>query len=141
MMTEVRDSLIKNVMRPLSREIVRRHTSDFPSQLTCNQVVDSPHGFPRLAALQSSSADLTIFRHFKTAHCRVLIHLQCDITSIEKQLDELDISDSKSKCMRYRLHQNEWHEGWDTTQKDLLKKLRTKLIIYGKISVLESKGS
>jgi hypothetical protein len=54
-----------------------------------------------------------------------------EITSIEKELDTLDEDDSKDKNMLYRLRRNEWKEGWDTAQKDLLKKLRKKLCQYG----------
>lgn len=61
------------------------------------------------------------------------MHLQCEITGIIKDLDDLDISDSDSdKGMLYRLRRNEWHEGWDTAQKDLLEKLQRRLVIYGK---------
>lgn len=95
-----------------------------------------PQGFPRLAAFQDSSSDLAIFRRFGTAHCRLLMHLQCEITSIIKELDELDISDSEGG-MLYRLRRNEWYEGLDRTQKDLLEKLQGKILIYGKISLLQ----
>jgi len=61
------------------------------------------------------------------------MHLQCEITSIIKQLDGLDIVDShENSGMLYRLRRNEWHEGWDTAQKDLLEKLQCKLLVYGK---------
>jgi len=35
--------------------------------------------------------------------------------------------------MLYRLRRNEWHQGWDTAQKDLLEKLQGKLVVYGKL--------
>jgi len=61
------------------------------------------------------------------------MHLQCEITSIIKQLDGLDVVDShENSGMLYRLRRNEWHEGWDTAQKDLLEKLQCKLLVYGK---------
>lgn len=62
------------------------------------------------------------------------MHLQCEITSIIKELDELDISDSNEKeGMLYRLRRNEWVEGWDRTQKDLVEKLQNKILVYGKL--------
>ena len=57
-----------------------------------------------------------------------------EITSIEKELDSLDQSDANDKNMQYRLRRNEWYEGWDTKQKDLLDKLRAKLLEYGKLT-------
>ncbi|KAG9237275.1 hypothetical protein BJ875DRAFT_521129 [Amylocarpus encephaloides] len=99
-----------------------------------------PQGFPRLAAFQNSSPDLAIFRRFGTEHCRVLMHLQCEIISISKELDILDLSDSDEKNgLLYRLRRNEWHEGWDRTQKDLLENLQKKLSIYDDI-LLKDRG-
>jgi hypothetical protein len=59
-----------------------------------------------------------------------------EITRLEKELDDLDISDANNPDMAYRLRRNEWYEGWDTTQRDLLEKLRTKLLEYGKLLAL-----
>ena len=60
------------------------------------------------------------------------MHLQCEITAIVKDLDALDIADSDNATgMLYRLRRNEWREGWDTAQKDLLEKLQAKLLVYG----------
>jgi hypothetical protein len=59
-----------------------------------------------------------------------------EITSIEKELDALDRSDSKEKKMHYRLKRNERYEReehWDTAQKDLLERLQTKLSEYGNL--------
>ena len=60
------------------------------------------------------------------------MHLQCEITSIIKELDDLDLSDARNGGMLYRLRRNEWYEGLDRTQKDLLEKLQEKLVVYGK---------
>jgi hypothetical protein len=91
-------------------------------------------GWPQLAAFLNSADNYAIFRRFGTEHCRVLLHLMAEITSIEKDLDILDQTDSKNKDMLYRLRRNEWYEGWDTGQKDLLDKLKTKLLEYGKLA-------
>jgi hypothetical protein len=56
-----------------------------------------------------------------------------EITSIEKQLDAMDESDVKDEKMHYRLHTNNWKEGGDTTQNDLLEELRRKLSEYGEM--------
>jgi hypothetical protein len=89
-------------------------------------------GWPQLAAFLNSADNHAIFRRFGTEHCRVLLHLMAEITSIQKELEILDQADAENKDMLYRLRRNEWHEGWDTAQKDLLDKLRTKLLEYGK---------
>ena len=61
------------------------------------------------------------------------MHLQCEITSIIKELDALDMSDSQENSgTLYRLRRNDWDEAWDTTQKELLEKLQCKLLVYGK---------
>ncbi|EPE24167.1 hypothetical protein GLAREA_08017 [Glarea lozoyensis ATCC 20868] len=92
-----------------------------------------PDGWPRLAAFQNSASSLRMFRRFGNEHCRVLLHLQAEITTIHQKLDELDLADSNSEDMRYRLKRNEWHEGWDCAQKDLLESLRVKLIQYDEL--------
>ena len=61
---------------------------------------------------------------------RVLLHLTCEITALEKELDALDEADSNA-FTRYRLRRNEFHEGWDSKQKELLEKLKGKLVEYG----------
>lgn len=96
-----------------------------------------PLGWPQLAAFLNSADGSAIFRRFGTAHCRVLIHLQAEITGIEKALSDLDASDSSQPDKLYRLRRHEWQEGWDTAQKALLDKLRLKLSEYG-ISLLNS---
>jgi hypothetical protein len=57
-----------------------------------------------------------------------------EITSIQKELDTLDQCDAEDESMHYRLRRNEWYDGWDKAQKDLLDKLRTKLLEYGKLA-------
>ena len=77
----------------------------------------------------------TIFRRFGTVHSRVLLHLQCEITSLEKQLEKLDWEDSLTPGMLWRLKRNECYEGWDPAQKDLMEKLKQKLMEYRMSSV------
>jgi len=91
-------------------------------------------GWPQLAAFLNSADNHAIFRRFGTEHCRILLHLMAEITSIQKELDKLDHADAENNDMLYRLRRNEWYEGWDTTQKDLLDKLRAKLLEYGKLT-------
>lgn len=95
-------------------------------------------GWPQLAAFLDSADSFAIFRRFGNSHCRVLLHLQAEITSLEKQLRELDIHDAKTPDLHYRLRRNEHYDGWDPAQKDLLEKLQQKLSIYGRRKTLVS---
>jgi hypothetical protein len=90
-----------------------------------------PRGWPKLAAFINSADDLTMFRRFGRAHCRILLHLEAEITILERKLDLLDTHDAESPDLRYRLMSSEWREGWDPVQKNLLNELKTKLFEYG----------
>lgn len=72
-----------------------------------------------------------MFRRFGRTHCRILLHLEAEITTLENKLDTLDIHDSQNSSFTYRLRSNSWNESWDREQKDLLKELKTKLLEYG----------
>ncbi len=92
---------------------------------------DYPQGWPRLAAFINSSSTFAIWRRFGTAHNRVLLHLQATITRLEQQLEELDKADAENPKRLYRLRRNEWREGWDTAQKDILEQMHRKQVDYG----------
>jgi hypothetical protein len=90
-----------------------------------------PGGWPQLAAFINSADDLTMFRRFGRAHCRILLHLEAEITILERKLDALDTHDAKSPHHMYRLRRSSWYEGWDSAQKNLLDELKMKLLEYG----------
>ena len=90
-----------------------------------------PEGWPKLAAFINSADDLTMFRRFGRAHCRILLHLEAEITILERELDLLDTHDAESPDFKHRLRRSEWHEGWDSEQKNLLNELKMKLLEYG----------
>jgi len=54
-----------------------------------------------------------------------------DITDLEKQLLEIDKNDEAGSTS-WRLKNRYHEEGFDTTKRELLQKLETKLIAYGK---------
>ena len=91
---------------------------------------DYPPGFPQLAAFLNSAQSFAIARRFGRAHLRVLLHLTCEITALDKELDALDEADSNA-FTKYRLRRNEFYDGWDPKQKELLEKLKGKLVEYG----------
>ncbi|KAH8751027.1 hypothetical protein BGZ57DRAFT_959075 [Hyaloscypha finlandica] len=92
-----------------------------------------PEGWPKLAAFINSADDLTMFRRFGRAHCRILLHLEAEITILERELDLLDTHDAESPDFKHRLRRSEWHEGWDSAQKNLLNELKMKLLEYDEL--------
>ena len=90
-----------------------------------------PEGWPKLAAFINSADDLTMFRRFGRAHCRILLHLEAEITILERKLDLLDTHDAEAPAFNYRLRRSDRHESWDQEQKNLLDELKMKLLEYG----------
>lgn len=120
------------VMRISLKRTVSKLVSRSTSPVGNTSLVDKhPLGWPKLAAFQNSGDSVSIYRRFGDTHARVLLHLEAEITSLEEQLSETDTADSKTESMHYRLKRNEFHEGWDRSQKDLIDKLRITLLQYG----------
>jgi hypothetical protein len=94
-------------------------------------VDDYPEGFPKLAAFISCDDSLAMHRSFKYCHNRVLLHLEVEITELEKKLHILDKEDAADPDRMHRLQWTEHEEGWDTTQAELVDKLISKLNKYG----------
>jgi len=96
------------------------------------KVEDFPKGFPRFAAMVSSSDDLSMFRGFKRSHARILLHLEVQISELEKELDKLDKEDVANPAMRYRLTKTKpkHDENWDPKQYNLMEQLCQKLKEY-----------
>lgn len=57
-------------------------------------VDNAPDGYPRLATFLSSDRNFMQYRGFGYLHARLLLAVQHDIESLERELDELDRSDS-----------------------------------------------
>lgn len=72
-------------------------------------------------------------RSFKYCHNRALVHLQVEITELEKALLELDKRDENNPAMQYRRRNTKHKDGWDTELKDLMEELKAKLKEYGKL--------
>jgi hypothetical protein len=93
-------------------------------------VEDYPEGYPQLAAFLDSSDNFAIVRRFGRTNCRVLLHLQAEIQALQKELDDLDRSDTSDAIHEHRLVSAEHKEGWDTKQQEILKALQEKLPIF-----------
>jgi hypothetical protein len=75
-------------------------------------------------------------------HCRVLVHLQAEIQLLERKLLELDRSDAAANSPNaWRLQMIDLEEGWDSSQRDLIKQLQEKLLVYGKLIQAQFKSA
>lgn len=97
---------------------------------------NTPNGFPRLAAFQSSEANFALYRSFSYLHSRVLLDLQDEITCLEKELDEIDWDDSDEAPERLRSRdidvQKAAGEGDARNRRVILKEIKEKLMEYGR---------
>lgn len=102
-------------------------------------VEDYAQGWPRLAAFLNSDDNVVIFRRFGQSQCRILVHLQAQITLLEQDLSKLDQHDSRSSDTLYRLKRvnnlnEEDNDQKDNVQKEKLELLQKKLAEYCKYS-------
>ncbi|KAE9379711.1 hypothetical protein N431DRAFT_451543 [Stipitochalara longipes BDJ] len=98
--------------------------------ITGDDIHQYPNGFPRLAAFQNANDSFLIFRGFNQLHCRVLQNLQCEISYLEKALQEQDAVDNATMALHYRLRSGKHEESWDRGKKELLYQLELKLQVY-----------
>ncbi|KIM98467.1 hypothetical protein OIDMADRAFT_181832, partial [Oidiodendron maius Zn] len=91
-----------------------------------------PSGFPRAAAFLNHTNNFTMFRRFGRVHCRLLLHLQAEITVLEKKLDILDQQDEQTGKY-YRLKRCSWDPSWNADQKELLEELKQKVTEYDEL--------
>lgn len=104
---------------------------------------NTPNGFPRLAAFQSSEANFSLYRSFSYLHSRVLLDLQDEITALEKELDEVDWDDNEEDPDRLRSREIDEtkaaEQGDDArTRRVILTEIRTKLVQYGASNLCHS---
>lgn len=95
----------------------------------------TPNGFPRLAAFQSSEANFALYRSFSYLHSRVLLDLQDEITSLERELDDIDEDDECEDPDRLRSREideeRSRNEGGQRTRRIILREIKGKLMEYG----------
>ncbi|KAF8850126.1 hypothetical protein BDZ45DRAFT_207642 [Acephala macrosclerotiorum] len=128
----------KEIIVPASKVGNRARRDTGRERIIEKNYEDYPQGWPRIAAFLNTSSTLAVWRRFGTAHNRVLLHLQATITRLEQQLDELDKADAEDPARLYRLRRNEWREGWDTAQKDILEEMHRKLVEYDELLLKDS---
>ena len=92
-----------------------------------------PPGYPRLAAFLSSEHNFSIYRGFDFLHSRVLLNLQDQIVTLERELDEKDRQDEQNG-LGNRLFSRSRDEDEDKTSRSrpkILDDIRLKLAEYG----------
>jgi hypothetical protein len=96
-------------------------------------IVDEyPKGIPRLSAFVSSDDDFAMVRGFSRWRHRLILHLQVEMTELEKALDELDKRDAADPAMMYRRVSTQQRQNGNTEQVELMSKLKAKTKEYGK---------
>ncbi|KAF2845582.1 hypothetical protein T440DRAFT_260779 [Plenodomus tracheiphilus IPT5] len=63
---------------------------------------DVPNGYPRLAVFQSFEPSYSLYRGFSYLHSRLLLDMQEELTTLEKELDDLDWDDADFDPARHR---------------------------------------
>ncbi|KAH3906374.1 hypothetical protein HBI56_198060 [Parastagonospora nodorum] len=126
---------------------LRRITGSFKStpdpldvvETKTRKLEDTPKGFPRLAAFQSSEANFSLYRSFSYLHSRVLLDLQDEITSLERELDDIDADDFEDKPQRLRSREVDVgeaiREGSMRNRRVILREIREKLMEYDKVLI------
>ncbi|KAF1977066.1 hypothetical protein BU23DRAFT_596575 [Bimuria novae-zelandiae CBS 107.79] len=101
------------------------------------QVDNTPNGYPRLAAFQSSESNFSLYRSFTYLHSRVLLDLQDDIAGLERELDEIDWDDFDEDPSRLRSCEFDraCDENDGRTRRVILKEIRAKLMEYDEVLI------
>ncbi|KAF2466510.1 uncharacterized protein BDR25DRAFT_237165 [Lindgomyces ingoldianus] len=127
--------------------LLRRITGSFkcepePLDITetnTRKLENTPNGFPRLAAFQSSEANFSLYRSFSYLHSRVLLDLQDEITTLEKELDEVDWDDFDEEPDRLRSREIDVTkaagEGDARNRRVILREIKNKLMEYDDVLI------
>jgi hypothetical protein len=99
-------------------------------------VEKTPNGFPRLAAFQSSEANFSVYRSFSYLHSRVLLDLQDEITTLEKELDDIDWEDYDEEPARLKSRDFDVSqpEG-ECSRRVILREIKAKLMEYDEVLI------
>jgi hypothetical protein len=112
------------------------------SQWLIRSVDETPNGFPRLAAFQSSEANFSLYRSFSYLHSRVLLDLQDEITTLERELDDIDLDDADEYPDRLRSRELDVdraaNEGTTRNRRVILREIKDKLMEYGMSTLLHT---
>lgn len=96
----------------------------------------SPEGYSRLAAFLSSDRGFSIYRGFDYLHARVILNLQDQIVSLERELDMKDSLDQKNNLTsllksRARDARSSSDNGEERSRQQILEDIRKSIVNYG----------
>lgn len=100
---------------------------------------NTPNGFPRLAAFQASESNFSLYRSFTYLHSRVLLDLQDEITTLERELDDIDWDDFDEEPERLRSREIDvakaQDEGDTRNRRVILREIKAKLMEYDEVLI------
>lgn len=100
-----------------------------------------PHGYPLLAAFQSSESSFSIYRSFDYLHSRVILELQDELRELEDGLAILDKSDERperKKCLTSRTADRNFAKREKlicSKRSGMLATIREKLVNYDELMI------
>ena len=127
---------ISDIKEVITRTCIYLHPIDFRVPLLSLVVEDCPKGYPKLAAFLSSEHNFSLYRGFSYLHSRVLLDLQDEISTLEKELDTADTFDSENGhenrlSSRRRDQVYAQNIAADRSRRHILSDIRAKLVDYG----------
>lgn len=97
-------------------------------------------GYSQLATFQSSTPNFSLYRGFSYLHSRVLLDLQDEVATLERELDELDRTDNDGTYSRLRVLKSRAVDIREArkqknvrTRRIVLRDIRDKLVEYGQL--------
>lgn len=94
----------------------------------------SPPGYNHLAAFLSSEKSFSVYRGFDYLHARVVLNLQDQIASLERELDgkdQIDQQNNMIKQLKSRARDIRSSQGEERSREHILDEIRQRLIHYG----------
>ncbi|KAF2815129.1 uncharacterized protein BDZ99DRAFT_378427 [Mytilinidion resinicola] len=130
----------KTFMRKLTGPFKGEPEPEDVTETNTRILENTPNGFPRLAAFQSSEANFALYRSFSYLHSRVLLDLQDEITCLEKELDDLDWDDFDSDPDRLQSREIDVAKASRDdpdrrNRRTILGEIRTKLMEYDEVLI------
>ncbi|KAI9690365.1 MAG: hypothetical protein M1822_009327 [Bathelium mastoideum] len=113
---------------------------DQVNETIVRQLEDCPDGYPRLAAFLSSDQNFTLYRGFSYLHSRVLLHLQEEVSALERELDERDKEDeADGNSARLRCIEQDKVDARDEEEErprhEIIADIRKKLVEYDEVLI------
>jgi hypothetical protein len=106
-------------------------------------VESCPNGYPRVAEFLASDRSFMQYRGFASLHSRVLLAQQCDIETLERELDRIDKRDTETPETARKLQskarddkscserRSQAQRSAVRTRKEILADLKEQLFEYG----------